>query len=206
VRRRAPWAGSALAVAITVLASACTGGAKPQPSAPATNPIPTGGTLRVGVLIDGGVGRCDMTFCGGQVNDPQINGIVGPTYELLRCCLLRTLLSYNGQSTSGGGTLLRPDLAAALPEVSADGLTWTFHLRAGLHYAPPLQSTEITAGDFIRSVERLMGAPSGGSTPGVRRAARHLSGRIPRADQHHRRGQRLRERAQRGLRSAAVVR
>jgi peptide/nickel transport system substrate-binding protein len=144
---------------LAVLAAACTGGgSKPAPATSATLP-PAGGTLRVGVLIDGGVGRCDLTFCGGEANDPQINGIDGPTYELLRCCLLRSLLSYNGQSTSGGGTLLRPDVAASLPEVSPDGLTWTFHLRKGLHYAPPLESTEITAGDFIRSVERLMGPP-----------------------------------------------
>jgi peptide/nickel transport system substrate-binding protein len=118
-----------------------------------------GGTLRVGVLIDGGVGRCDLTFCGGEANDPQINGLIGPTYEILRCCLLRSLLSYNGQSTSGGGTLLHPDLATDLPDVSPDGLTWTFHIRSGLHYAPPLQQTEIRAGDFGRSVERLMSPP-----------------------------------------------
>jgi peptide/nickel transport system substrate-binding protein len=118
-----------------------------------------GGTLRVGVLIDGGVGRCDLTFCGGEENDPQINGISGPAYEILRCCLVRSLLSYNGQSTRGGGTLLRPDLASRLPDVSADGLTWTFHLRPGLHYAPPLQKTEIRAADFVRSVERLMSPP-----------------------------------------------
>src|SRR5262249_47557882 len=67
--------------------------------------------------------------------------------------------SYNGQSTRGGGTLLRPDLATRLPDVSADGLTWTFHLGPGLHYAPPLQTTEITSADFVRSVERLLGPP-----------------------------------------------
>jgi ABC-type transport system substrate-binding protein len=144
---------------MAVLASACTGGgSKPAPAPSATLPLP-GGTLRVGVLIDGGVGRCDLTFCGGEVNDPQINGIAGPTYEILRCCLSRSLLSYNGQSTSGGGTLLRPDLAARLPDVSADGRTWTFHLRPGVRYGPPLQRIEVTAADLVRSVERLLGQP-----------------------------------------------
>jgi peptide/nickel transport system substrate-binding protein len=147
-------------VALALLAVTCTGGSNPTPKpSPSGSPAPVGGTLRVGVLIDGGVGRCDLTFCGGEENDPQINGIAGPTYEILRCCLLRSLLSYNGQSTSGGGTLLRPDVAARLPDVSPDGLTWTFHLRRGLHYAPPLQKTEITAGDFVRSAERLLSPP-----------------------------------------------
>src|SRR5438552_18627519 len=122
----------AVAVVIALVGSACTGGSHPKREPRSVAPALAGGTLRVGVLIDGGVGRCDLTFCGGEENDPQINGIDGPTYEIMRCCSLRSLLSYNGQSTSGGGTLLRPDIATSLPDVSPDGLTWTFHLRPGL--------------------------------------------------------------------------
>src|SRR5207247_1498281 len=92
----APRPGRTVASALVLIltAAACTGGSHPRP-APTPGSRATGGTLRVGVLIDGGVGRCDLTFCGGQENDPQINGIDGPTYEILRCCLLRSLLSYN---------------------------------------------------------------------------------------------------------------
>jgi peptide/nickel transport system substrate-binding protein len=75
-------------------------------------------------------------------------------FEFFRCCLLRTLLSYNGRPTGQGGAELRPDLATSLPTVSADGLTWTFHLKRGLHYAPPLQHSEIVAQDVIRALER----------------------------------------------------
>lgn len=90
-------------------------------------------------------------------------GVLDPTFtmydlpdtaEILRCCLGRTLLSYNGQPTAKGGSVLRPDLATDLPEVAPDGLTWTFRLRAGLHYAPPLQDTEIVASDVIRALSR----------------------------------------------------
>jgi peptide/nickel transport system substrate-binding protein len=83
--------------------------------------------------------------------------------ELARCCLARTLMSYMGEPTRDGGAELRPDVATGPPDVSADGLTWTFHLRAGLHYAPPLQSTEITSGDFVRSLQRYarVGQPNG---------------------------------------------
>jgi len=74
--------------------------------------------------------------------------------ELFRCCLGRTLLSYNGRPTEDGGATLRPDVAATMPEVSGDGLTWTFRLKRGLRYAPPLEHTDIVATDFIRALER----------------------------------------------------
>jgi peptide/nickel transport system substrate-binding protein len=67
---------------------------------------------------------------------------------------LRTLLSHSGRTTEDGGAALLPDLASKLPDVSADGLTWTFHLKEGIHYAPPLQATQVTAGDFIRAFRR----------------------------------------------------
>jgi ABC-type transport system substrate-binding protein len=52
--------------------------------------------------------------------------------------------------------VLRPDLATALPRVSADGLTWTFHLKDGIRYAPPFGDREIVAADVIRAVERTL--------------------------------------------------
>lgn len=35
-------------------------------------------------------------------------------------------------------------------------MTWTVRLKAGLHYAPPLQAVEITAADFVRGIERSL--------------------------------------------------
>jgi ABC-type transport system substrate-binding protein len=48
--------------------------------------------------------------------------------------------------------------------VSSDGLTWTFHLQAGIRYAPPLQNVEIKAQDFVRALEReaRLGTPAAG--------------------------------------------
>ena len=85
--------------------------------------------------------------------DPQINGTLD-SGELFRCCLVRTLVSHTGHSYRDGGADLQPDVAAALPEVSSDGLVWTFHLRRELHYAPPLGDIAITAEDFVRALER----------------------------------------------------
>jgi peptide/nickel transport system substrate-binding protein len=116
-----------------------------------------GGTLRVGLTdwtgheqrnsVPGSHRRYFYAFDPQEINYP-------PAFELFRCCLLRTLLSYNGRPTSQGGAVLRPDLAATLPTVSPDGRAWTFHLKQGLHYAPPLQKAEIVAQDVIRALER----------------------------------------------------
>ncbi|HJP65610.1 MAG TPA: ABC transporter substrate-binding protein [Actinomycetota bacterium] len=139
--------------AIALLGPACTGGPKPPPVPDLR--FARGGTLRVTLFgwmnheFDGRTddGKADYTL------DPQAEPFP-VVWELLRCCLTRTLMSYNGRPTAEGGSIARPDLAAADPTVSADGLTWTFRLRRGIHYAPPLQRVEVTAQDFIRGLER----------------------------------------------------
>lgn len=83
--------------------------------------------------------------------------------ELFRCCLLRTLLSYTGRSTSEGGTELHPDLAAAIPQITDDGLSWTFELKRGIHYGPPMQDVEITA-PAARSLVPIRQTESGSSS------------------------------------------
>jgi ABC-type transport system substrate-binding protein len=137
-------------VALLLVAAACTG---PSEAPPRTDLASEriGGTLHVGVccLTVGQLRRPDFL-------DPQVPfSVASAQREFLRCCLLRTLLSYTGRSTSEGGTVLHPDLATALPEITDDGLTWTFHLRRGLHYAPPLEDIEITTPDIVRAIERV---------------------------------------------------
>jgi peptide/nickel transport system substrate-binding protein len=142
-----------LAAATCLVLAACSTAAKPSAN---RSRLSSGGTLRVispyfaqfqFPSVDTPSGKLDTAL------DPQFNVNLLKS-ELYRCCLLRTLLSYNGQPTDRGGAELRPDLATRLPDVSADGLTWTFHIRPGIRYGPPLQSTEITARDFIRAIER----------------------------------------------------
>jgi hypothetical protein len=43
----------------------------------------------------------------------------------------------------------QPDLASAQPEISTDGLEWTFRIRPGLHYAPPLADVPITGVQIV---------------------------------------------------------
>src|SRR5438132_1401014 len=123
----------------TILLVACTGGGD-QPDRGASNPK-AGGTLSLGL-------SGEVLFSLDPQNEWSLS-----TWELFRCCLLRTLMSYDG---TGGvsGTEPKPDLAVAAPDVSTDGLTWTFHLRPDLHYGPPLQDVPITSPDIVRALLR----------------------------------------------------
>jgi len=137
-------------LAIAGLALVATSSCESASGAATNRAAVRGGTLRV---VDP-----KTIYPPGPRPDPTtLDSVLGAegTAEFIRCCLGRTLLSYNGKPTSSGGDELRPDLAAAMPDVSADGLTWTFHLKHGLHYAPPYQDTEITSGDFTRALARV---------------------------------------------------
>ena len=147
---------AAAVVALAALLLGCT--SQPIPTPSVDDDLPRGGTLRLGTPADdpppSGFASSDPTV---NVNalDPHIGGWYDAN-EIHRCCLTRTLMSYEGRRTSEGGTVLRPDLAAALPEVSADGLSWTFRIRDGVHYAPPLHDSLVTAGDFVRGLTRAL--------------------------------------------------
>lgn len=63
-------------------------------------------------------------------------------------------MGYPGKPTEESGAELVPDLATGQPEISADGLTYTFTLKSGVFYAPTFEDVQVTAGDFIRALER----------------------------------------------------
>lgn len=54
---------------------------------------------------------------------------------------------------------LRPNTATAMPQVSADGLTYTFRIRPGIYFTPDPAfkgvKREVTAADYVYSLERL---------------------------------------------------
>ncbi|MFG6190846.1 ABC transporter substrate-binding protein [Nonomuraea sp. JJY05] len=74
-----------------------------------------------------------------------------------------------GSDTTKGFTLV-PDVASELPTtgnggLSADGLTYTIKLRAGVQWdtQPP---REVTAGDFVRGFKRICNPVAGSGAPG----------------------------------------
>jgi peptide/nickel transport system substrate-binding protein len=138
----------ALAAVLGLVAAACGGGGNETPgnqtgaSGASGAALQQGGTVQAALISD-----IDAGF------DPQ-KSYYSVTWEFYQCCLLRTLLSYNGKTTAEGGADLQPDIAVDQPEVSADGLTWTFTLKSGIKYGDPLSDVEVTSGDIVRALER----------------------------------------------------
>lgn len=116
----------------------------PEPTPTATPNL--GGTLRIGTTGDP---ESVAAFAYGDPADPTQG-------QLLRCCLARTPLTYPGRVTTDGGTIVIPDLAESLPDLSADGRTWTLKFKAGLKYAPPYDNVAIVPADVIRAAERAV--------------------------------------------------
>jgi peptide/nickel transport system substrate-binding protein len=137
----------------------CAEGPAPTPTGRASATPSLGGTLRVAVphdipFVPSSLSSSDPSIAADAL-DPHLWGWFDAA-ELLRCCLVRTLMSYPGLATAEGGTHLETDLAISSPDVSPDGLTWTFRLQQGLRYAPPLEDVEITSSDIVRSILRAL--------------------------------------------------
>ena len=134
----------AVVTVLGIVAASCGGDEEPPPGGdtPSDATELAGGTLTMAMLAD-----VTAAF------DPQ-KEYYSVTWEYYRCCLLRNLMSYEGVPTDEGGADIFPDLAAGEPEQSSDGLTWTYSIKPGIHYAPPKEDVEITAQDFIRALER----------------------------------------------------
>jgi peptide/nickel transport system substrate-binding protein len=132
----------AVVTVLGIVAAGCGGNEEQPGQTPTQTEDLSGGTLSMAMLADV-----------GAAFDPQ-KEYYSVTWEYYRCCLLRTLMSYQGVPTDEGGAEIFPDLAAGDPEQSSDGLTWTYQIKPGLMYAPPMEDTEITAQDFIRAIER----------------------------------------------------
>lgn len=132
-----------IACTIALIVGACSGGGSDSPTETNAPGVPaSGGTLRVAMTSD---------FQAALDPAKQYEAV---SAELYRCCLLRTLLAFEGVPGDDGGSELRPDLATELPVVSDDGLTWTFTIEEGIVYAPPFEAETVTAEDFVRALER----------------------------------------------------
>jgi len=66
---------------------------------------------------------------------------------------VRKLMTYRGTAGTEGNEPL-PDLADGEPEISEDGLTYTFKLKDGIKFSPPVDR-EITSRDIAYAFERI---------------------------------------------------
>jgi peptide/nickel transport system substrate-binding protein len=120
-----------LALALALVAVGCAG-----PQRDADDDGMRGGTLRV--LSYAPFGGLDTADNYGPIARPYA----------------RTLYGYNLAGPPEQKTVPVPDIASGPPQRSADQRTYTFTLRPGVRYAPPV-NREVTAADFITAIERL---------------------------------------------------
>jgi peptide/nickel transport system substrate-binding protein len=135
-----------LALALALVAAACGGGddegggGGDQQAAPEK-----GGVLRAAISDFGLTNGFDIT---GEYVAVAI-GLYG--------AMTRTLMGVKHVAGPPGNELV-PDLAEAPPEISDDGLTYTFKLKSGVKWAPPLDR-DVTSKDVAYAFQRINTAP-----------------------------------------------
>ncbi|MFN8187932.1 MAG: ABC transporter substrate-binding protein [Gaiellales bacterium] len=166
----------ALAVTLAVLAAACGGGGEEEPAATepvATEPADTGGGAETTPAETepaegegpqpGGTYRVDVesSFDFTAAFDPssEYTSLGWSFYTTL----IRKLVTYPHTAGSAGNVIV-PDLATDTGTVSEDGLTYTFTLKDGIKFGPPL-SREITSADFVNAFARLATEPGSNGYP-----------------------------------------
>jgi len=101
-----------------------------------------GGVYRTAVESLGFIDGLDPT---GEYNNRS--------FALYGQLLLRTLVTYDHVAGLPGDRLV-PDLATDTGQVSADGLTWTFHLKEDVRFGPPVNRA-ITSMDIAYAFRRI---------------------------------------------------
>jgi peptide/nickel transport system substrate-binding protein len=134
-----------LALALALVAAACgggddEGGGGDQQAAPER-----GGVLRAAISDFGLTNGFDIT---GEYVAVAI-GLYG--------AMTRTLMGVKHVAGPPGNELV-PDLADGEPQISDDGLTYTFKLKTGVKWAPPL-NRDVTSKDVAYAFQRINTAP-----------------------------------------------
>src|SRR5207302_1547832 len=132
--------------AVAVAVGATIGSAAPQKS----NAVKAGGTYRVG---------WENAFGFTDAFDPT-GEYLGDAWAVYSNLLVRTLVGYNHIGGAAGNKVV-PDLATSLPKPTNGGKTYTFHLKSGIKFAPPV-GRAITSKDFVYAMERLANPKDGG--------------------------------------------
>jgi ABC-type transport system substrate-binding protein len=128
----------AVLLAVVVLGS-CTGGSPPPPP-----PVEPSGPAIYRTAIE------DFGFTNGFDPVGEYSKLAWGLYSQL---LLRTLVTFRHVSGDAGRELV-PDVATDTGEVSDHGLTWTFHLKDGIRFGPPI-GREVTSRDIEYAFRRI---------------------------------------------------
>ncbi|MDF2743531.1 MAG: extracellular solute-binding protein family 5, partial [Actinomycetia bacterium] len=130
-----------LALAVALVAAACGGGDDEGGDGGQQATAERGGVLRTALTDFGLTNGFDPT---GEY--------IATGLDLYQA-MLRTLMNYKHVADAPGNEVL-PDLAAAPPEISDDGLKYTFKLKTGIKWAPPL-NRDVTSKDVAYAFQRI---------------------------------------------------
>jgi peptide/nickel transport system substrate-binding protein len=106
-----------------------------------------------GEVVRGGILRQEapeFAFTSGL--DPT-GEYLSTSFMIFSGLLARNLVTYRHVAGDAGNELV-PDLATDMPEISEDGLTYTFTIKDGVMFGPPV-SREIVCDDILYAFERI---------------------------------------------------
>jgi peptide/nickel transport system substrate-binding protein len=135
-----------LALALALVAAACGGGGDEG----------GGGSTQQAAPQRGGVLRTAVTDWGLTNGFDPTGEYVAVAFTLYGA-LTRNLMATKHVAGAPGNEI-HPDLAAAEPEISSDGLKYTFKLKPNIKFGPPVNRV-ITSKDIAYSFQRINTAP-----------------------------------------------
>jgi peptide/nickel transport system substrate-binding protein len=112
--------------------------------------VKAGGTYRVGWADNFG-------FTDGF--DPT-GEYLGDSWGIFSNLMVRTLVGYNHTSGPDGAKIV-PDIAISVPKPTNGGKTYTFRLKSGVKFGPPV-SRAVTSQDIAYAMQRLANPKDGG--------------------------------------------
>src|SRR5690349_9179417 len=128
------------AVCALVAAGGCGGGSSSS-----------GGGSGGGTPVDGGT-----LLAGIPSNPDHLDGALSATTEGWEILEATTdgLMTFK-RAAGGAGSQVVPDLATGLPTISDGGLVYTFHVRSGVRFSPPVNRA-VRPSDVKWSIERIL--------------------------------------------------
>ena len=136
-----------LTFALALVGAGCGGDGDGDEEAGATGEAPSGEVTQGGTYRIQGP---SFEYTGGF--DPT-GEYLGTALSFMSNMMVRTLMNYKHVAGAEGNELF-PDLADGPPEISEDGLTYTFKIKQGAMFGPPL-SRQITSKDVEFAFKRI---------------------------------------------------
>src|SRR3984893_9782461 len=112
--------------------------------------VGAGGTVHVG--WGSSVGFTD--------NGDPTGEYLGDWFGVSDNLLVRTLVGYTHQPDAAGNKVV-PDIVTSVPTPTNGGKKYTYHLKAGIKFSPPVNRA-VTSQDFVTAMNRLANPKDGG--------------------------------------------